>query len=737
MIQIQHSRVSKDGRLYRWRFPLPRTHTGVLQGNGVLGAMIWGEGPILRITLNRADFWDHRGGMPWTEKVSYTALRRSLEAGDEEDLRRRFETGEARTGEPPRPSRLPLGRVELDFGPGATLLDAALDLSDGTVTVRIDKAGGVHAVRIALPMDRPGLLVQCAQGLSPFEVRSVTAWELQPEGFRAIGFEPPERLHGDGLQGWVQPRPADPPVCVGHRQAGDLWAAAVTYGGDPGAARAAAKREVDRLLAAGFAGVQGAAAAWWGEFWRDAPTIEIPNPHLEFLYRYGMYKFAGLTHPEGVPGTLQGPWVEEYKFPPWSSDYHFNINVQECYWPAYRGNRLAHLLPLFDMVLSWEPLLRENARLFLGIEDGIMLPHAVDDRGTCMGGFWSGAVDHGCTAWVAHMMAEYVRYSGDLAFLREKAYPFMKGAMRVYEEMLEQEGERWVLPVSVSPEYRGNRLDAWGRNASFQLACIHALLEALFEAAELLGEPPKPVWRAIQAGLPKACVMGERPEIYLWEGTPLEESHRHHSHLAGIYPFDVIDVDDPAWRPIVQRTVRRWIAEGMGLWSGWCMPWAAILHTRLGHAETAELLLDTWQRVFTNEGQGTLHDAHFPGFSLMGSTPLAAPNRAQERMQMDAAMGAVGAILEMLLHSRRGVHYLFWGAPAHWERVAFDGIRAAGGFLVSAERVGGEVTEVRITSERGGRFRLADPWGDGVLEVDLGAGEGRVLRPPGGGLRAG
>ncbi len=45
-----------------WRFPLPRTHTGILQGNGLMGVMIWGEGNILRVTLNRGDFWDHRGG---------------------------------------------------------------------------------------------------------------------------------------------------------------------------------------------------------------------------------------------------------------------------------------------------------------------------------------------------------------------------------------------------------------------------------------------------------------------------------------------------------------------------------------------------------------------------------------------------------------------------------------------------------------------------------------------------
>ena len=32
--------------------------------------------------------------------------------------------------------------------------------------------------------------------------------------------------------------------------------------------------------------------------------------------------------------------------------------------------------------------------------------------------------------------------------------------------------------------------------------------------------------------------------IALWEGCDLDESHRHHSHLAGLYPFDSFDASD-------------------------------------------------------------------------------------------------------------------------------------------------------------------------------------------------
>jgi len=144
-----------------------------------------------------------------------------------------------------------------------------------------------------------------------------------------------------------------------------------------------------------------------------------------------------------------GPWVEEYRLPPWSSDYHFNINVQECYWPAYAGNQLRSLEPLWELLHSWEPKLRANARVFLGIEDGLMLNHAVDDRGVGMGGFWTVlstmAPRHG---W-PQLMWQYYLYSLDDKFLAETAYPFMRGTMRVYEKMLE-EARTVLLPCRLA-----------------------------------------------------------------------------------------------------------------------------------------------------------------------------------------------------------------------------------------------------------------------------------------------
>ena len=728
---------------YTWDFPLPRTHTGMLQGNGLLGAMIWGGDRVLKITLGRADLWDHRGGLPWTEKMSYGRIRACLDAKDEAGLRELFEHPPNRPGEPSRPSIIPIGHLELDLGAGAELRSGELNLADGTIHVKVAKGGRILSLRIQLDMRLPIVAVTIPQGLGDIRPKRVPVWKVLGEYLRSISFNPPSMLNRKTISGWVQDLPVDPSVCVGYRRKSQDLLIAVTRGPDAKSARTEAKALLEDSTALKITESNG---KWWQKYWQSVPQAHLPNDRLSFLYYYGMYKFAGLTQPDGVPATLQGTWIEDYQMPPWSSDYHFNINVQMCYQPAFHGNKLSHLLPLFEMVLSWDEPLKHNAKMFLRIDDGAMLPHAVDDRCVCMGGFWSGTVDHGCTAWVALMMYRYYRYSMDEAFLR-RAYPFMVSAMRVYEEMLEEADGRMVLPVSVSPEYRGAQMDAWGTNASFQLACIHALCEALTDASQILGEKSSPVWAEICRKLPKACLVGEEGHetIALWEGVELEESHRHHSHLAGITPFDVIDVDAPQWHRIVSRSLARWIHRGPGLWSGWCIPWASAIHTRVGNAVAAELYLDLFDRIFTNEGHGTLHNASASGISLMGRSTIDGPPPENEIMQMDGGMGAVAAIQEMLLHTRRGVTHLFAGAPARWKDVSFRGMLTDGAFLLGAARKRGRVVRVDIASLAGGTLQLANPWQGSawlsrkgrkrtrvhgkVLKIRMAKGEKAILEP--------
>lgn len=721
-----------------WSFPAPSTHNGVPLGNGLFGALAWGGDDILRLTINRGDYWDRRGGAAFGPEATYANLCAWLEVGDEANVRRVFEgAGTARPGEPLEPSRLPMGRVDLAL-PGQTLQCGDLDPAAGVAHVT---AGGAAPSEIELVVPRGRALL--AARLTGPAAATVTGRSCPPDApevrayWEAYGLPPAAVDDGPSAGGWTQELPAGPDLAVAWRLvpaadgATELYVVAA-YGATPDAARAAVAAQLDWAQGQGYARLAAAEAAWWRRYWLDAAYLELPDAGLQELYDLGMYKLAGVSWPapeadehaeaarDGMPvwpaATLQGPWVEEYRLPPWSADYHFNINVQECCWPAYSGNQLAALQPLWDLLRGWLPVLRANARLFLGIEDGLMLNHAVDDRGVPVGGWWTGSIDHGSTAWVSQLMWQYYRYTLDEAFLRETAYPFMKGAMRVYEVMLERAPDgSYHLPISVSPEYEENAMWAWGRDASFQLACIHWLAGALVQAAEILGCDPAAAdqWQDILAYTPRGCIGGdpERPELLVWAGQPLAHSHRHHSHLAGIYPFDVWDPwGDAGDAALLHNSAATWTRQGMGEWAAWGVAWAAILRARLHQGARAALLLNEFRHTFRMVGRASTHDAVHPGFTVLDTRTKV--------MQVDASLCAAAAIMEMLVHTTRGVLYLFPAVPDEWQTVRFDGIRVEGAFMVAAAREDGRTRWVQVRSLGQSRLRMAPPCPGVDLAID-------------------
>jgi len=91
------------------------------------------------------------------------------------------------------------------------------------------------------------------------------------------------------------------------------------------------------------------------------------------------------------------------------------------------------------------------------------------------------------------------------------------------------------------------------------------------------------------------------------------------------------------------------------------------------------------------------------------------PEAFREIMQMDAGMGAVTAIIELLVQCRRDSIAVLPAIPSRWRDFQFDGIRTEGAFLVGATVRGGRVVEVRVKSLAGAPLRLAHGMGDAVL----------------------
>jgi hypothetical protein len=759
-----------------FEFPLPRPLTGVMIGNGAQALMVWGD-ETLRITVGRAGFWDHRGGRDTSEGVTYAQIRAWLEAGDEQAIADAFGAGRGNQPGPNRPYQLGLGRVELTFPHGLLPRRATLDVLRGRIAVQLAgddgrletlTVGQSHRCEVAW-IDLPPALAD------DVTVDLVPAWRQIGEQLAGWGAEPPElrALDADPAAGgaMVQPLPQDPAGALAWRRDGARVVLASALGQDVDDDPAT---EAIGRLDSDVEGLATEAERWWRTFWRDVPEVHLPDESLERMYRYGLWRLAGCmmsTTPSPVAAGLQGPFLEDTKLPPWSSDYHFNINVQMMYWPLLSCGLGEHFEPLWEMLRGWLSLMRRRGEAFFQARGALMLPHACDDRGQVVGSMWSGTIDHGCCAWMAQLAWLDYRYRGAEDVLRQVAWPLLNGAFEGYWAMAERvttrDGEeRLSLPVSVSPEYRGRRMDAWGRDASFQLAAFRCVAEILPRAAKALGEQVDPRWAETLDKTPHYTLLAEPPEqtsaamplwllaggnrpawrIGLWAGQDLDESHRHHSHIACLWPFDTVDPVDPAHRHALEATIDHWVFRGAGTWTAWCLSWASILCSRMGYASAAAAWLGWLREAFWNEGDANPHSGPRGATMLCFRSPemsrqaLRDGQSDHEDMQMDGALGVVTAVHEMLVQNRRGVIHVLPDLPVRWRGVRFDRIRCEGGFLVGATVERNRRLEIRVRAERGGRLRLRHHLGSRyllddrqregeLLEIDTRPGQSLTLRP--------
>ena len=725
--------------LLLWQFPLTRTHTGALIGNGVQGLMVWGVDNQLNITIGRAGFWDRRGGKDFLKNTTYKQVKNFLYSKNEQGLRQAFGMDvEPEPGIPGRPHQIGGGRLEIEMPEGWKLTKGVLDLNYGIFEVAArNENGDLEIILIRQSVFEETAAITLSSKMNGLvKTKLIPSWEHVKEELELVGIQPPEQWTDERegrptIHGFIQKLPEDEPLAIGYKRTENNR---IILGSS--VAENAVDNVVDELRDIPVWQIIKEDVDWWDNYWKEVPKINLPNPLLQDIVNYGLYKQAIATPEHGIACSLQGPFNEEYQLPPWSNDYHYNINIEMIYMPTLATNQADHLQPVWDMILEMMPALKENGEHFFGREGALMLPHAVDDEGTVVGTFWTGTIDHACTAWMAQMAWLHYRYTMNQEVLKTVAWPLLNGAFEGYWAMMEEkrnkDGSKSLsLPVSVSPEFKGSRLDAWGRDASFQLAAAHMIAEIMPKAAEAMGQEVDDRWREVSEKLPRFTTFTgpsslESPErqterIALWEGMDLIESHRHHSHMAGIYPFDAYDPLDPEIRHITRATYENWVRKGAGVWSGWCVPWASILHNRNNEPEAAVSWLLYWYRNYLNEGRGTLHDAAFRGMSNIVSDwhNVLDIDQNREKMQLDAGFGALSAVIDLLVYQKRGTVYVLPNIHRDWQEFDFEGIIVEGGFAIGAVVKENKTQSISIKSKYGGKIKLAHGLGSQFLLGDV------------------
>ncbi len=705
---------------------------GIPLANGEIGALIWGDGNPLKITLDKYDNWELRTAKPTDPRYNYSGLRKLLSEKKFEEARRVFMDLTRFSGriEEPYPTRIPLPRVELNFTDHVEEFTARLHIYDAVATGSMTSKNGMVQWRCFVHSNR-NLIVVELKYLDKTRLKSVKVGlnhldERVKKALKNWGYPVPVYGSENGYNWLIQKFPAENAAGGGYVVAWKLVEKSLTEEtlyisvlsfNDSTTPLESALKMISEATNMNFEALLESHQEFWRSFWSKS-FIAIPDSRLENLFYVELYKLACCSMGK-YPCPLQGLWPQDGVLPPWSGDYHLDMNVEETYWPVYASNHLDLGKPLYEQ--SWKnlPKFKQMCREFFGF-DGAWSRCEMALDGTPIYGYWTTNFWPGNGAWLSHMYWLHWLYSQDKDFLKERAYPMMREFMKTYLNLLELWSDgRYHIPLSNSPEWEENRPEAWGSDTTCDLAFIRWLATSLLETVKILNieDPDEPRWRDILEKLtdyPK-----DENGLQIFKGQPLTHSHRHPSHLIPIHPLGILNIEGSEEdRRIIYRSIETLLLRGTGEWAGWSFPWMSIIASRVKMPNMAWHML---QMYFYFIKPNTFHmNGDYRRFGACAY--------AYQAMTLEAGFCAVAAIMEMLLQSWGGRVRVFPAIPEFWKDAYFHKLRAEGAFLVTSKLKDRRVEYVIIESEAGNVCEVVNPFNEAEVSViNMKTGKERIL----------
>lgn len=465
-------------------------------------------------------------------------------------------------------------------------------------------------------------------------------------------------------------------------------------------------------------------AAWWADYWNKS-WVSIPQKVIEKDYYRSLYVLGSAYRLRGFPPGLFGIWVLT-EGPEWNGDYHLNYNHNAPTYGMFSANRIEQADVATDPYLDFLPRARRYARELFD-KDGILFPVGMGPKGidatynhAAVDGRYSNArrstknvTDHGQKSNASESLTPVdmrFRSTWDPDYAR-KYYPFVADATAFWVDYLKFEDGRYVLHDHAVHEGSGPNV-----NGTAALGLIRMTFKLALDMAELLG------------------VDGE-----------LKEKRQHIlDHLSGYATWNIPDMGK---RRFNGEKVFRLAEEGKD-WNG--NNTLGIQHIfpagQIGQESGPELLELSRNMIkvmacwYDFNGTNSFYPAAvrvgYDSGEILRHLESWAAQKSPNGMKhgknahgVESCTPSVVTINMMLCTGHQDVLRVFHAWPEEMD-AAFGNLRVDGAFLVSSRLRAGRVEYVEITSERGRRCTIENPWpgeqvivsrADGRIETASGA----------------
>ena len=446
-----------------------------------------------------------------------------------------------------------------------------------------------------------------------------------------------------------------------------------------------------------------------------------PSPAFDALFfQYGRYMLISSSRENSpLPANLQGIWNDNLACNmPWTCDYHLDINIQQNYWSANIANMAETNVPLFKYLELLSRYGHETARKMYGCDGWVT--HTINNvwGDTAPGGGVGWAMNVTAGAWMATQLWAHYDFTQDKEWLRSQGYPLIKETARFFVDYMVKDPRTGYLVTgpSISPENSFKTADGHDYCLSMMptidRAVVYDIYQACIKSSEILGVDAD--FRArLQRDIKQLppYKIGSDGTLNEWslDVKRSDMSHRHASHLLGLYPFGEISPDKtPELAKACEVFLDKQTHHGQWEDTEWTRGNMVNFYARLKNAPEAYQSL---VGLYT----GFMRD------NLMTVSPAGVAGAQEDIFSFDATEAAVSGACEMILQSYDGCLDFLPALPSQWKDGQIKGICARGGIVADITWKDGRVVAATLRSKNSQQVRCK--LNGSFKTVDLKAGK--------------